>query len=126
MGTEPHFPLPFCFLHINQFSGSQFILLATCLLAGLAEIISSTLKMEAICSSETSVASQQTTRRHIPEDDTLHNNRCENLKSYMFHSFTLRTMLRCFNVQIRSGGILLYINLSSNFETKKLQNVIPI
>jgi hypothetical protein len=37
----------------------------------LAEIISLTLKMEAICSSETSVATQQTTRRHIPEDDTL-------------------------------------------------------
>jgi hypothetical protein len=28
--------------------------------------------MEAICSTETSGASQQTTRRHIPEDDTLH------------------------------------------------------
>jgi hypothetical protein len=37
----------------------------------LAEIISSTLEMEAICSSETSVESQQTTRRHIPEYDTL-------------------------------------------------------
>jgi hypothetical protein len=37
----------------------------------LAEIISSTLKMEAICSSETSVATEQTTRHHIPEDDTL-------------------------------------------------------
>jgi hypothetical protein len=49
----------------------------------LAEIISSTLKMEAICSSETSVATQQTTRRHIPEDDTLHNHLCENLKSYV-------------------------------------------
>jgi hypothetical protein len=48
----------------------------------LAEIIYSTLKMEAICSSETSVATQQTTRRHISEDDTLHNHRCENLKSY--------------------------------------------
>jgi hypothetical protein len=42
-----------------------------------------TLKMEAICSSETSVATHQTTRRHIPEDDTLHNHRCENLKSYI-------------------------------------------
>jgi hypothetical protein len=39
--------------------------------------------MEAICSSETSVATQQITRRHIPEDDTLHNHRCENLKSYI-------------------------------------------
>jgi hypothetical protein len=38
--------------------------------------------MEAICSSETSVETQLTTRRHIPEDDTLHNHRCENLKSY--------------------------------------------
>jgi hypothetical protein len=37
----------------------------------LAETIYLTLKMEAICSSETSVATQQTTRRHIPEDDTL-------------------------------------------------------
>jgi hypothetical protein len=27
--------------------------------------------MEAICSSETSVVTEQTTRRHIPEDDTL-------------------------------------------------------
>jgi hypothetical protein len=36
------------------------------------ELTSSTLKMEAICSSETSVETQRTTRRHIPEDDTLH------------------------------------------------------
>jgi hypothetical protein len=41
-----------------------------------------TLKMEAIRSSETSGATQRTTRRHTPEDDTLHNHRCENLKSY--------------------------------------------
>jgi hypothetical protein len=27
-------------------------------------------------------STQQTTRRHIPEDDTLHNHRCENLKFY--------------------------------------------
>jgi hypothetical protein len=38
--------------------------------------------MEAVRSSETSAATQRTTRRHIPEDDTLHNHRCENLKSY--------------------------------------------
>jgi hypothetical protein len=39
--------------------------------------------MEAISSSETSAASQQTTGRHIPEDDTFHKHRCENLKSYI-------------------------------------------
>jgi hypothetical protein len=58
---------------------------ATCLLAGFAEPISSTLKIKAICSSETSVKTQRTTRRHIPEDDTLHNHRCENLKSYFLN-----------------------------------------
>jgi hypothetical protein len=44
---------------------------------------SSTLKMEAIRSSETSGTTLRTTRRHIPEDDTLQNHRCENLKSYI-------------------------------------------
>jgi hypothetical protein len=39
--------------------------------------------MEAICISETSVNTQRTTRRYIPEDGTLHNQRCESLKSYM-------------------------------------------
>jgi myosin-crossreactive antigen len=38
--------------------------------------------MEAIRSSETSGTTQRTTRRHIPEEDTLQNYRCENLKSY--------------------------------------------
>jgi hypothetical protein len=46
-----------------------------------AEPISSTLKMEAICSSETSVETQRTTRRHI------HNHRCENLRSYIYILF---------------------------------------
>jgi hypothetical protein len=41
---------------------------------------STTLKMEAIRSSETSGTTQRTTRRHIPEGNTLQNHRCENLK----------------------------------------------
>jgi hypothetical protein len=45
-------------------------------------VISSTLKMEAIYSSETLVDIQRTTRHYIPEVDTLHNHRCVNLKSY--------------------------------------------
>jgi predicted metal-binding protein len=60
---------------------------ATCLLVGLLDF-SSTLKMEALCSSETSVATQVATRRHIPEDDTLHNHRCKNLKSYIIYLST--------------------------------------
>jgi hypothetical protein len=43
----------------------------------------STLKMEAICSSEMSGDTQRTTWRYIPEDYTLHNHRCENLESYI-------------------------------------------
>jgi hypothetical protein len=42
-----------------------------------------TLKMEAICSSETSAETQRTTQCHIPEDDTLHNHCSENIKSYI-------------------------------------------
>jgi hypothetical protein len=45
------------------------------------QLIFSTLKMEAILSSETSVDTQRTTRRYIPEDGTLNNHRCENLRS---------------------------------------------
>jgi hypothetical protein len=41
------------------------------LLVGLLDF-SSTLKMEPLCSSETSVATQRTKQRHIPEDDTPH------------------------------------------------------
>jgi hypothetical protein len=39
----------------------------------------SALKMEATCSSETSVDFKQTRRRYIPEDRTAHSHRCENL-----------------------------------------------
>jgi hypothetical protein len=50
---------------------------ASCLL----NLYFSNLKMEATCSSETSVDTQRTTRSYIPEDGTLHNDRCEDLKS---------------------------------------------
>jgi hypothetical protein len=39
----------------------------------------STLNIEAICSSETSV-NARSTQRHIPEDDMLHSHRCGDLK----------------------------------------------
>jgi hypothetical protein len=45
--------------------------------------IYSTLKMEAIYSSETSVDFKVTTRGYIPDDITLHNRRCDHLESYV-------------------------------------------
>jgi hypothetical protein len=44
---------------------------------------SSTPQMEVICASKTLGGFQRTTPRYIPEDRTLHNHRCENLKSYL-------------------------------------------
>jgi hypothetical protein len=43
----------------------------------------SALNVDAIYSSETSVDFQPTRRHYIPKDSTLHNHRCENLKSYV-------------------------------------------
>jgi hypothetical protein len=40
--------------------------------------------MEPTCSYEISVGFQRTTQRYIPEDRTLQNHRCENLRSYMW------------------------------------------
>jgi hypothetical protein len=44
---------------------------------------SSTMKMEATFSCETSVDFQRTTGRYFPEDRMLYNHRCENLRSYI-------------------------------------------
>jgi hypothetical protein len=58
----------------------------------LTELIFSTLKMKMICSSETSIDTQWTTRSYIPEDGTLHNHCCENLRSYViWEHFTVKT-----------------------------------
>jgi hypothetical protein len=45
---------------------------------------SSTLKMEATCSSETSLDFHWTTRRYIPEDRNHHSHDCENLVKHIF------------------------------------------
>jgi hypothetical protein len=60
----------------------QTCLPPACLLV-FAELISSTLKMEAIYSSEMSVETQPTTLRHIAEDDTLH------LSSRLYNEFAM-------------------------------------
>jgi hypothetical protein len=56
---------------------------ATCFTLVSCLAYSSTLNMEATCSSETSGDFQQPTWRYIPEDTAVHNHRCENLKSYI-------------------------------------------
>jgi hypothetical protein len=63
--------------------------------ASSAEPISSTLKMEAICSFETSVETQRTTRRHIPEDYTLH---CFILFAFRSKLNNTRTYSSCYIV----------------------------
>jgi hypothetical protein len=69
--------------------------------------------MEGMCSSETSVATQQTTRCHIPEDDTLYNHRCENLKSYMEHRLlgsATTTVLSLANVDLCAVSTDSFVN----------------
>jgi hypothetical protein len=57
-------------------------LLATCFTLVPCLVYSSTPMIEATCSSETSDDFQRPAKRYIPEDTTVHNHRCENLKSY--------------------------------------------
>jgi hypothetical protein len=63
--------LPYLYLHLfsadNKYSCLAF---------------SSTLKMQATCSSETSADFKRTKRHYIPQERILLNYRCENLKSY--------------------------------------------
>jgi hypothetical protein len=71
-------PRPFRFTFIIIVSFELYSLTST-LVSCLA--YSSTLKMEAKCSSEVSVDFRRTTRRYTPEDGTLDNHRFESLKS---------------------------------------------
>jgi hypothetical protein len=81
--------------------------------------------MEAICSSETSGDTQCTTRRYIPEDGTLHNHRCENLKSYIAEirflrlgpGFTFHALNR--NAEIRNQLYVCNLKEKMGTENKK-------
>jgi hypothetical protein len=59
----------------------------------------STLKMEAIRSSETSVHAR-CIQRYITEDGILHNHRCKNLKSYMIQDELLKALQRSLSINI--------------------------
>jgi hypothetical protein len=69
----PSWPSAWLVRHRDNFTSAHAISL-------LADF--STLKMEAIISSKTSVHTRST-RRHIPEDGIIHSHRRENLKSYI-------------------------------------------
>jgi hypothetical protein len=57
--------------------------------AGFLPGFPSTVKMKKTCFSKTSFDFERTRAHHIPEDWTLHNNRCENLKSWLVGSYLL-------------------------------------
>jgi hypothetical protein len=69
-----------CRLHIQ----GRRSLHSTCFTLVSCFAFSSNLMIEAKFSSEASVDFQRTIRRYMPEDRTLRNNRCENLKCYIF------------------------------------------
>jgi hypothetical protein len=60
------------------------------------EIIKSIIFWDMMPCSPTSGTTLRTARRHIPEDDTLQNHGCENLKSYMWNIFLARSFCRFF------------------------------
>jgi hypothetical protein len=78
------------------------------------------LKMEVICSSETSVGFQQTTQHYILEARTLHNHRCENLNSYRFKLFfpPLRWNAKFYTHTSQQVRLQLFISSSLRFEIK--------
>jgi hypothetical protein len=60
----------------------------------------STQKMDAICSSETSVDFQRRTRRYIAEDSIVHNHRCESIKSYILWFNSAPCVLYSWNIVV--------------------------
>jgi hypothetical protein len=81
--------------------------------SSLAEFLlfSSTLKMEAIRSSETSV-NTMSTRGHIPENCFLHSRHRENLKSYLLFSCLAVTLRHvCVNGSKCTNSVFLWLRL---------------
>jgi hypothetical protein len=77
LGKQHHWNLT-----LDYILASTLWQLAACFMLVSRLTYSLTLKIEATCSSKTSVDFWWTTWRYTPEDRTLHNHRCENIKSY--------------------------------------------
>jgi hypothetical protein len=76
VGVKRNFTVPILEIELRLYNSLSICFILVSFLA-----YSSTLKMEATCSSEMCVDYQQTTRRYVQEDRILHNHRCENVKS---------------------------------------------
>jgi hypothetical protein len=63
----------------NQLSANNQAMLATRFMLVSCLVSSSNIKTETTCSLETCLDYQRTTRRYIPEDNTIHKHRCEKL-----------------------------------------------
>jgi hypothetical protein len=64
-----------------------------------------------LCSSETQVDFQRTTRRNILEDWTLHNHRCQNLKSYTNNIYYVKPFIVVSSPEKETGlTFTLYVN----------------
>jgi hypothetical protein len=72
----------------------------------------STLKMEAIRSSESSVQ-PRSTRRHIPEDGILHSHCRENLKSYRFYVVSWKDGMGAIKIIQQITAVLLHYSNST-------------
>jgi hypothetical protein len=64
------------------------------------------MRMEAVCSSETTVDFQRTERRYVPEDSTLHKHRCENLKSHNSWSLCCSLIVEIFRATLWKSKIV--------------------
>jgi hypothetical protein len=62
------------------FRRNMSLFFSACFMLVLCLAHSSTLKMEATCSSETSADFRRSTRHYIPEDSNIHDHRCENFR----------------------------------------------
>jgi hypothetical protein len=76
--------------------------------------------MEASCP-ETSVYFQRITRRYMPEDNTLHNHRCENHESLILdHNCSFYTKSKCLVVSVKdlikiNRNKFLFIHVNSSY-----------
>jgi hypothetical protein len=94
--TCPHVtgaPAIWCQSNGPKFPASRLTRLATCFHAGM---LLGLLDPEDGGDSETSLDFQGTTRCYIPGDNTLHNHRCEKLKSYICSLLSVTCLLMVF------------------------------